>query len=441
MSEGGNSVDNSEWYAYVRYKSGRKTAYVPILDIKEKSKRPGNKKKVLFNPQTLTDFNSQEWYSVKTAQDSKDGQPHTWYAHIGKLGESLESLQVEVQEGRRIKWPVIEENESEAVSTATEDIINESDASNPDVLKNRLENRQNKKHKKSAMDSIHCNLLKDISNRLSHSSQAGASSQCDEEASEASRLRGEVEKLKSELKAKDDRLRAVSKFSEQPDLLQHLQRLSETIVAQHVATNNRILELENKFDNFIRKSEFSHDYVEAWLSQIPDHVSLGHGLECTRPVQRILQLPATEYAEWCTALLEGIFGDDAHLMRVKTTKLNPECKKFPAGFLLAAQVRHDEWLAKKSVLDGGQLRPYTPLEIAEKSKELPPYLAARSYSLYVQKKREAGELPPLTRSEAQADRPTTPKRTYISKGSVAARKRLAASNPAAATAPAHAPAH
>jgi len=87
MSEGGNAVDNSGWFAYVRYKSGRKTAFVPILSIKQK--KPGHKRKVLINPKTLTDFNSQEWYSVKTAEDSKDGQPHSWYANIGKLGGTM----------------------------------------------------------------------------------------------------------------------------------------------------------------------------------------------------------------------------------------------------------------------------------------------------------------------------------------------------------------
>jgi len=86
-------------------------------------------------------------------------------------------------------------------------------------------------------------------------------------------------------------------------------------------------------------------------------------------------------------------------------------------------VLHDEWLAKKTVMDGEQLRPYTPLEIAEKSKELPPYLAARSYSLYLQKKREAGELPPP--SKADAPSPTTPKRRYVRKGAVGRKRRAA----------------
>jgi len=134
--------------------------------------------------------------------------------------------------------------------------------------------RQNKKHKKSATDLIHSQLLKNISSQLSQSSQGGRDASHEDEASDASRLREELERLKSELKAKDDRLQALSQFSQQTDVLQHIQRLTDIITTQHSDTNKRIQELENKFDEFIRKSEFSHDYVEAWLRQVPDPVNV-----------------------------------------------------------------------------------------------------------------------------------------------------------------------
>jgi len=84
MSDAEEVVDNSEWYAYVRYKANKKFEYVPILSIKER--KIGSTKKVLFNPKTLSDFDDKRFYSVKTFQDSSDGNPHRFYALIGKLG-------------------------------------------------------------------------------------------------------------------------------------------------------------------------------------------------------------------------------------------------------------------------------------------------------------------------------------------------------------------
>jgi hypothetical protein len=42
--------------------------------------------------------------------------------------------------------------------------------------------------------------------------------------------------------------------------------------------------------------------------------------------------------DWAVALLVGVFGEDAKLMRVYPRK--PELKKFPLGFLMLAQGKY-----------------------------------------------------------------------------------------------------
>jgi len=49
---------------------------------------------------------------------------------------------------------------------------------------------------------------------------------------------------------------------------------------------------------------------------------------------------------------------------------------------------HAKWLAKLTVRDpeSGELRPYSRVEIYRHCEQLPAYLAARSYSLFAQRK-------------------------------------------------------
>lgn len=77
-----NLVDNSGWYALVKYKSGNETEILPIQKIKLKL---GKGERVLFNPKFLTDFDRMKFYTVNTTHGSKDGKEHKWYAHIGLL--------------------------------------------------------------------------------------------------------------------------------------------------------------------------------------------------------------------------------------------------------------------------------------------------------------------------------------------------------------------
>jgi len=77
-----SEVNNSEWYALVKYKSGGKTEVLPVHKIRMKI---GKSERIVFNPKSLTDFDKTIFYTVNTAHGSKDGKEHKWYALIGLL--------------------------------------------------------------------------------------------------------------------------------------------------------------------------------------------------------------------------------------------------------------------------------------------------------------------------------------------------------------------
>lgn len=75
-------MDNSEWYALVKYKSGKITEILPVYKIREKV---GKSQRVAFNPKSLTDFDKTKFYTVNTTHGSEDGKEYKWYALIGLL--------------------------------------------------------------------------------------------------------------------------------------------------------------------------------------------------------------------------------------------------------------------------------------------------------------------------------------------------------------------
>lgn len=77
-----SEVDNSGWYALVKYKSGKTTEVLPVHKIREKM---GKGQRVAFNPKSLTDFDKTKFYTVYTTHGSEDGKEHKWYALIGLL--------------------------------------------------------------------------------------------------------------------------------------------------------------------------------------------------------------------------------------------------------------------------------------------------------------------------------------------------------------------
>ncbi|EFN79154.1 hypothetical protein EAI_17161 [Harpegnathos saltator] len=77
-----SKVDNSKWYALVKYKSGNITEVLPVHKIRVKV---GKGQRVAFNPKSLTDFDEAKFYIVNTMHGSEDGKEHKWYAIIGLL--------------------------------------------------------------------------------------------------------------------------------------------------------------------------------------------------------------------------------------------------------------------------------------------------------------------------------------------------------------------
>jgi len=67
-----NEVDNSGWYALVKYKNGD-TEVLPVHKIRVKVEKD---KRVAFNPMSLTDFDETNFYTVNTAHGTKDRKEH-----------------------------------------------------------------------------------------------------------------------------------------------------------------------------------------------------------------------------------------------------------------------------------------------------------------------------------------------------------------------------
>ncbi|XP_025162651.1 uncharacterized protein LOC112590440 [Harpegnathos saltator] len=81
-----SKVDNSKWYALVKYKSGNITEVLPVHKIRVKV---GKGQRVAFNPKSLTDFDKTKFYTVNTTHSSEDGKEHKWYAIIGLLADFI----------------------------------------------------------------------------------------------------------------------------------------------------------------------------------------------------------------------------------------------------------------------------------------------------------------------------------------------------------------
>lgn len=93
-------------------------------------------------------------------------------------------------------------------------------------------------------------------------------------------------------------------------------------------------EIENKVVNF---------FVVIFLQNILQliilfyQVHLGSGFYCTNAGFAAMKA-AKNYCDWAAALLVGVFGEDAKLMRIYPRKEG--LKKFPLGFLMLAQSKY-----------------------------------------------------------------------------------------------------
>ncbi|XP_024878855.1 uncharacterized protein LOC112459121 [Temnothorax curvispinosus] len=104
------------------------------------------------------------------------------------------------------------------------------------------------------------------------------------------------------------------------------------------------------------------------MSSETDSVHLGSGFYCTQAGFTAMETAKND-CDWTVALLVGVFGEDAKLMRVYPRK--PGLKKFPLGFLMLAQNLYRQRLKDSNY----------EADIDEAVKSLPAYLADRALDL------------------------------------------------------------
>ncbi|XP_025162637.1 uncharacterized protein LOC109504293, partial [Harpegnathos saltator] len=72
------------------------------------------------------------------------------------------------------------------------------------------------------------------------------------------------------------------------------------------------------------------------LSDTEEKVPLGDGVFCFKTAYNALVNVEDSHADWAYALLKGVFGEKAHLMRVRINKKHTENERFPSNFLMVA---------------------------------------------------------------------------------------------------------
>ncbi|XP_036140117.1 uncharacterized protein LOC114255254 [Monomorium pharaonis] len=267
-------IDNSGWYALVKYKSGNETEVLPIQNITLKIRKG---ERVLFNPKSLTDFDRIKFYTVHTTHGSKDEREHKWYAHIGLLAETREALE-SAMDMKRISWPnVLNEDQSEPNSTDTDNVVLE--GGNLTVTSNRDLNKNKKMTKKQATDAIHAQLL--ASRNLYQSCTTRAPVTADDDIT---RLLRENAELKSALQAEKEKSISSGEVREDQNIVfaECLQRIEAAVgkmqdqfQKQLEANMEKLTELEKKIENLMSKfSQPYSQYVEHWLNSLPENENI-----------------------------------------------------------------------------------------------------------------------------------------------------------------------
>ncbi|XP_071578682.1 uncharacterized protein [Temnothorax nylanderi] len=149
------------------------------------------------------------------------------------------------------------------------------------------------------------------------------------------------------------------------------------------------------------------------LYQVP----LGDGIFCSKAAYNELVNVEESHADWGYALLKGVFGRKAHLMRMQINKKHTENEKFPSNFLMVAKSLHRDWLIKQKIQDeSGQLHSkYSATEVEKYVNTLPGYLADRAYDMLGPRgaRKRGGD---LNAPECRRSGFPKPKRKYTRRG-------------------------
>ncbi|XP_067203692.1 uncharacterized protein [Linepithema humile] len=329
------STDYKKWYAKVKYYNGD----VEDILIRKIKTQEGNQ----FSPKHYKDFNSNILYSVKTAMNDVEGKEQRYYAYIGKLAGSVTELN---QDNKRIGWPAW-----------PSDILDEPDNTSQDERQQNAfssitayrEKATLKKGKKKAVaeeyQKILCNYNieknideRDFSENITIDSSGPTTkkySQYQEKLSVNRNVSVALQELKSLLNEKvqkmeekiEERIENSSKIIEE-----NIIGIVKEPLSQACEAVCRMEEMLKKICNFGDRLSTS-----SMSSEIENKVHLGSGFYCTNAGFAAIKAAKND-CDWAAALLIGVFGENAKLMRIYPRKEG--LKKFPLGFLMLAQSKY-----------------------------------------------------------------------------------------------------
>ncbi|XP_039310215.1 mediator of RNA polymerase II transcription subunit 15-like isoform X2 [Solenopsis invicta] len=133
------------------------------------------------------------------------------------------------------------------------------------------------------------------------------------------------------------------------------------------------------------------------LSNTEEKIPLGDEVFCSKAAYKELISVEESHVDWAYALLKGVFGEKAHLMRMRIKNKNTANERFSSNFLMVAKAMHRDWLAQQNIRnENGQLSSkYSSTEIERYVNALPAYLADRAYDMLgprgINAKRKNGE--------------------------------------------------
>ncbi|KAK3911219.1 Alpha-galactosidase [Frankliniella fusca] len=148
-------------------------------------------------------------------------------------------------------------------------------------------------------------------------------------------------------------------------------------------------------------SAASSTSVDTGMTEENERVVIGSGISCQKHALNNMRHTDT-HADWAKLLLCGVFGEEAHLYRLKPTKAKG-FKPFPPNFINEAKALFSDWLVRED-----SSIKYSSVEVQQLVGGLPGYLSERATSLYFQR---TGIKKNYVRKDAN-----TPKRKYVKRG-------------------------
>ncbi|XP_046408514.1 uncharacterized protein LOC124173031 [Ischnura elegans] len=333
-----------EWWAAVVYNDG-KGENVPITHIKK------------FTPSNLKDFNPKKTYKIKSVKWS-DGENLRYLGFIQRLAENEEALIASLEAKRPCR--------PRTRFDLTDGPVSSTDSDRAGIISAERESKNGRDRRRREAD------VEWASFNLNRRLNVGTNISQPDSGSSTEELRDKITKLERELAVeKRRRITAEGRLKEQAALLEVTKRLEmveEKLrnISDEKWKNNASPVIS---DPNVEGAEKLTVVTERSTQGVADDkVSLGEGIFCLLSSWKAMKESKCT-ADWCVAILRGVFGEEAKLYLVQPRKTSHNLRPFPKAFLEVAKVHYKSFLVKIQ---------YDPPTMEKALHKLPGVLANRA---------------------------------------------------------------